>query len=346
MRVLGLESSCDETACAVVEADAKARLLVRADIVSSQIALHARFGGIVPEIAARHHVENVLPTIENALLLAKLQLSDIDAVAVTRGPGLLGALLVAVQVGKTIAFARGLPLVGVNHLEGHLLAAYLSEGEGQGAETPPLPHLALLVSGGHTALIYVHDFGRYQLLGSTCDDAAGEAFDKVGKLLGLGYPAGPVIDRLAERGDPRAVRFPRAMTGERRGLAMSFSGLKTAAATAIQKRGVPADAQALADFCASFQAAIVEQLVRKTALALDRQRLPAVVMGGGVACNRGLRAAMAKLCAERGIGFFVAPPRYCTDNGAMIAGAGALRLLRGERASLDLNAVAVLPLDA
>jgi N6-L-threonylcarbamoyladenine synthase len=342
MRVLGLESSCDETACAVVEVGDRGRLLVLADTVASQIELHARFGGIVPEVAARHHLENVLPTIEKTLSTARLGLADIDAVAVTRGPGLVGALLVAVQVGKTIAFARGLPLIGVNHLEGHLLAAYLSEGEEQ--KTPPLPHLGLLVSGGHTALVHVQGFGCYKTLGTTCDDAAGEAFDKVGKLLQLGYPAGPVIDRLAERGDPQAVRFPRAMTGEKRGLQLSFSGLKTAALTELSRRGLPGSEQALADFCASFQAAIVEQLVRKTALALKQHPLPAVVLSGGVACNRGLRKAMAALCAERGIDFFVSPPRYCTDNGAMIAGAGALGLLRGERAGLELNALATLPL--
>ncbi len=347
MRVLGLESSCDETACAVVETTDRGRLLVRADIVASQIALHARFGGIVPEVAARHHIKNILPTIEQALAQAELRLADIDAVAVTRGPGLVGALLVAVQVGKTLAFARGLPLVGVNHLEGHLLAAFLEDGLADtAASLPPLPHLGLLVSGGHTALVHVHDFGRYELLGQTCDDAAGEAFDKVGKLLGLGYPAGPHIDRLAESGNAKAVRFPRAMSGTRRGLAMSFSGLKTAAAEVLAKRDVQATPGELADFCASFQAAIVEQLVRKTALALDARRLPAVVLSGGVACNRALRAAIFELCQERGIGFHVAPPRYCTDNGAMIAGAGAVRLLRGESAGLALNAVASLPLEA
>jgi N6-L-threonylcarbamoyladenine synthase len=342
MRVLGLESSCDETACAVVEAQAGGRLVVRSDIVASQIALHARWGGIVPEIAARHHLESIVPTIESALESAGLGLGDLDAVAVTRGPGLVGALLVAVQVGKTLAFARGLPLVGVNHLEGHLLAAFLDEGTPR--PRPPLPHLGLLVSGGHTSLIRVEDFGRYQVLGATCDDAAGEAFDKVGKLMSFDYPAGPIIDRLAADGDAKAIRFPKAMTGARRGLHMSFSGLKTAAAEALQRLGPFQSEKARADFCASFQAAIVEQLTRKTALALDAQRLPAVVLSGGVACNRGLRAAMSALCAERGIGFFVAPPRFCTDNAAMIAGAGALRLLRGERADLDLNAVATLPL--
>lgn len=357
MRVLGIESSCDETACAIVElVETKAKphgqtpppvpqLWVRADVVASQVELHNRWGGIVPEIAARHHIQNVLPTLDDALKQAGLSLQDLDGIAVTKGPGLVGALLVAVQVGKALAFARGLPLIGVNHLEGHLLAAYLCEREDQ--ERPPLPHLALLVSGGHTALVLVRAVGDYHILGSTSDDAAGEAFDKVGKLLGLGYPAGPHIDRLAEQGDPRAFRFPRAMTGSKRGLQLSFSGLKTAAASLLSSRPPPQGPE-LADFCASFQAAIVEQLQRKTALALDQlgPELSAVVVSGGVACNRGLRSSLSTLCHERGIRFFAAKPRWCADNAAMIAAAGALRLRSGERSDSLLNATATLPLSA
>lgn len=357
MRVLGIESSCDETACAIVELIDRAQgpgapsvgvvppLLVRADVVASQVELHNRWGGIVPEIAARHHIQNVLPTIDSALAEAGLRLDDLDGIAVTRGPGLVGALLVAVQVGKALAFARGLPLIGVNHLEGHLLAAFLCESAEQ--KRPPLPHLALLVSGGHTALVHVRDVGSYTVLGSTSDDAAGEAFDKVGKILGLGYPAGPHIDRLAEHGDAKAFRFPRAMTGRKRGLQLSFSGLKTAAASLLADRPTP-QGQALADFCASFQAAIVEQLQRKTALALDElgPEIGAVVVSGGVACNRGLRSSLATLCRERGIEFFAAKPRWCADNAAMIAAAGALRLRRGERSDSLLNATATLPLSA
>ncbi len=354
MRVLGLESSCDETACAVVEVagDATAGagsppVVVRADVVASQTAIHARWGGVVPEVAARQHVQNVIPVIAEALAQAGLTLDDLDAVAVTRGPGLIGALLVAVQAGKALAFARGLPIVGVHHLEGHLLAPYLSTADAAGGaphRPPPLPHLGLLVSGGHSSLVRVHDFGRYEVLGATQDDAAGEAFDKVGKLLGLGYPAGPTIDRLAAQGNPRAVALPRAMLGQRRGLQLSFSGLKTAAAAHLQRQGLPKDEAAMADLCASFQAAVVEQLVRKTALALDQTGLKAVVLSGGVAANRGLRAALKTLCEGRQIEFFVAPPRWCTDNAAMIACAGYYRLRRGERADLTLNALASLPL--
>jgi N6-L-threonylcarbamoyladenine synthase len=354
MRVLGLESSCDETACAVIEAVAAPddatvpQLLVRADVVASQVALHARWGGVVPEVAARQHVQSILPVISEALAQAGLTLEELDAVAVTRGPGLIGALLVAVQVGKAIAYARGLPLVGVHHLEGHLLAAYLSGGAPHGQPAPhrppPLPHLGLLVSGGHTSLVLVHDFGRYEVLGTTRDDAAGEAFDKVGKLLGLGYPAGPVIDRLAAQGNPQAVTLPRAMLGQRRGLHMSFSGLKTAVADHVQRHGVPTDEKALADLCSSFQAAAVEQLVRKTRLALTQLGVPALVISGGVASNRGLRAAMSALCADRKVAFYAAPPRWCTDNAAMIAAAGYHRLRLGQPADLTLNAVANLPL--
>lgn len=357
MRVLGLESSCDETACAIVELDDRPpgssglqghplpKLWVRADVVASQVDLHNRWGGIVPEIAARHHIINVLPTLDSALSQAGLKLADLDGIAVTRGPGLVGALLVAVQVGKALAYAQGLPLFGVNHLEGHLLAAYLCEEPER--ERPPLPHLALLVSGGHTSLVHVRGIGDYHVLGSTVDDAAGEAFDKVGKLLGLGYPAGPHIDRLAEQGNPKGFRFPRPMTGQRRGLQLSFSGLKTAAASQLADRPPP-QGQDLADFCASFQAAIVEQLVRKAALALDQlgSSIGAVVVSGGVACNRGLRSSLADLCQARGIGFFAAKPRWCADNAAMIAAAGALHLQRGERSDPLLNATATLPLSA
>jgi N6-L-threonylcarbamoyladenine synthase len=332
MLVLGIESSCDETAAALVE-DGRH---IRGDAVSSQVAVHQTYGGVVPEIASRYHVTNLIPVLETALAQAGATLDDVGGIAVTRGPGLVGALLVGVQAAKAIAWARGLPLVGVNHLEGHLSAVFLDA-----ARVPSFPHLALLVSGGHSEIVVVRDFGRYQLLGATRDDAAGEAFDKVGKMLGLGYPAGPIIDRLAATGDPRAVKLPRAMRGK--GLDFSFSGLKTWMSTYLRDHGLPTG-QALNDLCASFQAAVVEQLISKTVEALEAHRLPQLVLAGGVACNRGLRAAAQQKSAELGFELFIPPPARCTDNAAMIACAGYHHLMRGERADLSLNATATLPL--
>ncbi len=337
MLVLGIESSCDETAAAVVE-DGR---VVRGDAIASQVEIHAAWGGIVPEIASRAHVENVLPVIDAALAQAGIGLGAIDAVAVTRGPGLVGALLVGVQVGKAFAYARGLPLIGVNHLEGHLAAVFLDPPDGA-ADRPAFPHLGVLVSGGHSEILVVSDHGHYRLLGATRDDAAGEAFDKVGKLLGFAYPAGARIDTLAATGNPQAIEFPRAMRG--RGYDLSFSGLKTAVAQHLRTHGVPAG-PALADLCASFQAALVDQLAEKAERALVDEGLPALVLAGGVAANRGLRAAFHAVCARRGARLFVPPPSRCTDNAAMIACAGYFRLQRGERSGLDLNAVASLPLD-
>jgi N6-L-threonylcarbamoyladenine synthase len=333
VKVLGLESSCDETAAAVVEDGSR----ILADIVSSQVDVHAKFGGVVPELASRHHVVNVVPVIAEALERAGAGLDAIDAIAVTRGPGLVGALLVALQVGKAIAWARGLPLVGVHHLEGHLSAVYLD-----GAPAPKLPHGALLVSGGHTSVVHVLDHGKYRELGRTRDDAAGEAFDKVAKLLGLGYPGGAVIERLARSGDPLALRLPRPMPA-RDELDFSFSGLKTWVLNWVREHGKP-EGQALADLCASFQHAVTLSLVTKTRAAIQRMGVTELQLAGGVAANGYLREALRRAGDEDGFRLFVPPPRHCTDNAAMIAAAGYFRLARGERAGLALNAEANLPL--
>ena len=332
-RVLGIESSCDETAAAIVEDGTR----VLSDIVASQHEVHARYGGVVPELASRAHILNVVPVVQAALERAGIPLEDLDGIAVTNAPGLIGGLLVGLQTAKALAWVTELPLVGVHHLEGHLSAVYLEP------DPPPLPHLALIVSGGHTSLVRVDDHGVLVELGRTRDDAAGEAFDKGAKLLGLGYPGGAVIDKLARTGDPNAVSFPRSMTLEQHGFDFSFSGLKTALLHHVRAHGVP-DGQPLADLCASYQAAIVEVLVRKTRRAAHKLGLHHVQVCGGVAANSGLRAAMTAAGAEDDFRVYIPPPARCTDNAAMIAAAGHYHLIRGERAGLDLDATPNAPL--
>lgn len=326
-RVLAIETSCDETAAAVVE-DGRRAL---SDVVATQIDIHRRWGGVVPELASRNHVVQVMPVVDEALARSGLGPDGIDAVAVTSGPGLVGALLVGVQAAKALALAWGKPLVRVNHLEGHLVAAFL-------AEVPPaFPYLGLVVSGGHTSLYAAHGFGDYRLLGQTRDDAAGEAFDKGAKLLGLPYPGGVAIDRLAKEGDPAAIRFPKAIV-KGADLDFSFSGLKTALLHHVKKHGVP-EGRALADLCASYQEAIVRALVEKAFRAARRLQFERLVLAGGVAANSRLRAAATARAAEyEGMSVFIPPVKLCTDNAAMIAVAGTHALLRGERAGPDLNA--------
>jgi N6-L-threonylcarbamoyladenine synthase len=302
-------------------------------VVASQILVHAEFGGVVPEVASRQHLATVVPVLREAVARAGIGFSELGGIAVTCGPGLVGALLVGVETAKALGYALGIPVVGVNHLRGHLAAVFLEQPALAGP--PPHPHLALLVSGGHSALFRIEGATEVRQLGATRDDAAGEAFDKVAKLLGLGYPGGVQIDRLAVGGNPRAHAFPRPLSG-RDDLDFSFSGLKTAVATAIAA-APPATAEALADYCASFQAAVVDVLVRKSRRALAREGLGHLVVCGGVAANRGLRVALAAAAAEDGFQLYIPAPRYCTDNAAMIAAAGALLLARGEHASLELG---------
>jgi N6-L-threonylcarbamoyladenine synthase len=327
LRVLAIETSCDETAAAIVE-DGRRAL---ADVVSTQIDIHRRWGGVVPELASRNHVVQVMPVIDEALSRAGVGPDAIDAIAVTSGPGLVGALLVGVQAAKALALAWQKPLVRVNHLEGHLVAAFLSE------TAPAFPYLGLVVSGGHTSLYAATSFGEYRLLGQTRDDAAGEAFDKGAKLLGLPYPGGVAIDRLAKEGDARAIRFPKAIV-KGADLDFSFSGLKTALLHHVKKHGIP-EGKGLADLCASYQEAIVRALVEKAFRAARRLQFDRLVLSGGVAANSRLRAAVAEKAREyEGMEVFLPAPKLCTDNAAMIAVAGTHAFLRGERAGPDLNA--------
>jgi len=333
MLLLCIETSCDETAAAVV----KDGRTVLSSIVSSQIAVHAEYGGVVPEIASRKHLEAVLPVVDQALSEASVSIADIEGVAVTRGPGLIGALLVGVSAAKGIAVGRNLPLVGVNHIESHLLAIHLEQ-------EVEFPYLALVVSGGHTHLYEVTGIGEYRTLGQTIDDAAGEAFDKVAKLVGIPYPGGAVVDRLALLGNPVAINFPRPLLHDRT-LNFSFSGLKTAVLTHLKRNPSAAEQSSLPDLCASFQAAVCDLLVAKTAEALRRTGLQRVVIAGGVACNSGLRNAMQRMSAETGAKICFPSPGLCADNAAMIAVAGDFYLARGGSCA-DFDAVPAWPLDS
>ena len=327
--ILGIETSCDDTAAAVLRGT---RIL--ASVVSSQDEVHSNFGGVVPELASRHHMQNVLPIVDHTLHQAGVWLEQLDGIAVTCGPGLVGSLLVGVSVAKALAMAKKLPLIGVNHLEGHLLAVLLEQ-------KVPFPFLCLLVSGGHTALYIARTWGEYQLLGATRDDAAGEAFDKGAKMLGLGYPGGRIIDKLAQRGNPTMLRFPRAHLKKGK-YDFSFSGLKTALRQFLSssERASYDDA----DIAASYQEAVVDMLVDTTLRAARELGLERLVISGGVSANSRLRHRMAEEGRQYGISVFLPSLKLCTDNAAMIAFAGAWRLANGQRASLQLNASAILPL--
>ena len=345
--VLAVESSCDETGIALVEDGSR----IRSNVVASQVALHAPAGGIVPEVAARAHLRWILPVLDEAWRDAGASWDDIGAVAVTRGPGLAGSLLVGINVAKTLAWVHDKPLVGVNHLEGHVYAAWLLDPGQEAGEAPAFPLVALVVSGGHTFLVEMTDHLTYRLLGQTVDDAAGEAFDKVGRLLGLDYPGGPAIQRAAQAASRHGAAFPRAWLGD--SYDFSFSGLKTAARRTIDAARADAGLRepeeplphaVVAELAWGFQDAVVDVLVAKTMRAARAVGARSIVLGGGVAANAALRSRLAGEAEALGVPLIVPRPALCTDNGAMIGAAGARRFAAGERAGLDLEATPSLPL--
>lgn len=333
---LALETSCDETSAAVV---ANGRTIL-ANIISSQVPTHQKFGGVVPEIASRKHIENVIPVIDQALSQAGTTLADIDAIGVTYGPGLVGALLVGVATAKTLAFALNKPLIGVNHLEGHIFANFLAH-----QDLKP-PFVALVVSGGHTSLIHLKDYNELVLLGQTRDDAAGEAFDKIARVMNFPYPGGPYIDNAAKQGNPSAITFPRAFAvqeGENK-FAFSFSGLKSAVLNYLNSAKQRDESVSIPDVAASFQAAVVDVLVMKTMMAAEQVGVNQIVLAGGVAANSALQREMTAQAAARGFTLFYPPPVLCTDNAAMIACRAYYQYLAKDFADLHLNAVPSLKL--
>jgi len=331
--LLAIESSCDETAAAVVRNGRE----VLSNVISSQIDLHTLYGGVVPEIASRKHIEKINQVIEEALKEAGKELSDMDAIAVTYGPGLVGALLVGVSAAKAISFATDIPLIGVHHIEGHISANYI-----ENLDLEP-PFICLVVSGGHSHLVVVKDYGEYEIIGRTRDDAAGEAFDKVARAIGLGYPGGPKIDKLSKEGNPDAIHFPRAKVGENE-YDFSFSGLKSAVLNYINGAQMKGETICEADIAASFQKAVIDVLVEHAMHAVQEYGLNKFAIAGGVASNSSLRQAMKEACEKRGIAFYHPSPVYCTDNAAMIGVAGYYEFKKGVRSGYDLNAVPNLKL--
>ena len=332
MTLLAIETSCDDTCAAVLGAENR----VLSSIVSSQVALHELYGGIVPELASRRHCENIRWVVEQALLKARIPMEEIEAVCVTKGPGLVGSLLVGVAYAKSLAYAREIALIGVNHVEGHLLSPLLTNPD------LTFPFIGLVVSGGHSSLYLARGWHDYELLGRTIDDAAGEAFDKVARMLDLGFPGGPVIEKRARAGDPSAIKLPRAWLG-RESLDFSFSGLKTAVRTVLERQTETSEAF-VSDLAASFQEAVTDVLVRKTLIAAERYQVKRVTLAGGVSCNGYLRQRMSDATRSQGVDFFLAPPEFCTDNAAMIGLVGRRRLAAGLTDDLTLNPSSRLPL--
>lgn len=337
MLVLGIDTSCDDTSAAVVEDGMR----IVSNIVSSQEEIHRKYGGIVPELASRRHIEMIWPVVDEALKTANIGLHNLDAIAVCHGPGLIGSLLVGCSFAKALSFARNIPLVAVNHLEGHIFSSFLN------IQPPEFPFISLVVSGGHTSLYRVNGFGRYKELGRTRDDAAGEAYDKVAKLLGLAYPGGPAIDKLAQSGDSGAIDFPRAYLPDTHDF--SFSGLKTSVLHFLKKlpkqdgASIP-EADQLNNICAGFQKAVVDVLVQKTEWALKAEGITRLTLSGGVAANSSLRKNLTEMAETKGIGLFIPAKALCTDNAAMIAAAGYHHFVAKDFAGMDLNPVAYLPL--
>jgi N6-L-threonylcarbamoyladenine synthase len=336
MRVLAIETSCDDTGAAVILDGRK----ILSNVVSSQISIHQKYGGVVPELASRKHIESIVPMVTEALTSAKVTLKEIDGIAVTQGPGLVGSLLVGLSFAKSMAFATGLPFIGINHIEAHLSAIFLEE------EPPRFPFIGLVVSGGHTSLFRMDGFGKYKRLGQTRDDAAGEAFDKVAKLLNLGYPGGPIIDELSRTGNSKSIRFPRPILAKK-SLDFSFSGLKTSVVNYVKTHPEPSGGypgELIRDIVSSFQEAVVEILVKKTVQAAQQQGLKRIVLSGGVAANQRLRLKMKEESFKQKWKVYLPSPSFCTDNAAMVGVVGYEYLKRGIQSPLSLNAFSNLPL--
>jgi N6-L-threonylcarbamoyladenine synthase len=334
MLILGIESSCDETSVALVE-DGKNELV---NLVISQMDLHSEFGGVVPELACRRHLEVLNPLLDAALRKTGKKWGDLDGVAVTHGPGLVGALLVGVAAAKAISLSLGIPLIGVNHLEGHIYANFLQEG------IIHFPSIVMLVSGGHTMLILISGHGEYEVIGETRDDAAGEAYDKVARMLGLGYPGGPIIDKIAKEGNRLAVHFPRAMMEDKKSFEFSFSGLKTSVVYYLKSKN--GKCASVADVAAGFQEAVVDVLVTKAVRAAKKHGVKHIMLAGGVGRNSRLREELSVRCKKRGIEVHLPSPEYCTDNAAIIASAGYFLFKRGKVSDLTLDALPNLPLES